>query len=571
LPPVVRAAVGGARAAMRRRQMAEGALLGLRVGLVIALALTAASWLAPLLDRQQQAAWAALTVAGVTLLGLMVGLLQPVSPMTSARALDARLGLRERVGTALDLANRDPHGRFTGDQAADAAGALAGRAWRPAFRARPGRTPLLTALALGALLAGALALPNPQQASLDERAAARQALVAGAQRITAARERAAARRDLDAALQAALVEPLRALERALREENPDRRQAMARVAAAEEALRRQVDPSLQRRAEGLDHLGQELLTSSYTTTAGRALRQGDPAGAGKELANLAGRLDRLDAGEQQALGSKLERAAATQAVGNPELAASLGNAAAALQAGDAAGAGRQLGEAAQRLRDLGADQAAQAERGRLLDELAQARQQIGGNGGQSPSAAPSGRATPVSVARGGAGGQQGQGAGQQRAGGSGQSSAGSQTGAGGAGQSRAGQGQGQGNGSAGAGQGRLGATSPRTDGGTAGAAQPIFDRPGQPATGEYEAVYAPRFAESTGEISEVGGRDAGQGPSESQPVVGEGGRSAPRVPYQQVYPQYRQQATEALERGAVPPHLRDYVRDYFTSLDAPSP
>jgi hypothetical protein len=39
------------------------------------------------------------------------------------------------------------------------------------------------------------------------------------------------------------------------------------------------------------------------------------------------------------------------------------------------------------------------------------------------------------------------------------------------------------------------------------------------------------------------------------------------VPYQQVLPQYEQAASEALDQSAIPPHLKDYVRDYFSQLE----
>jgi hypothetical protein len=45
-----------------------------------------------------------------------------------------------------------------------------------------------------------------------------------------------------------------------------------------------------------------------------------------------------------------------------------------------------------------------------------------------------------------------------------------------------------------------------------------------------------------------------------------GGQNQSSVPYQQVYAAYKQTADDALSNGEVPPELRDYVRDYFSSL-----
>ncbi len=39
------------------------------------------------------------------------------------------------------------------------------------------------------------------------------------------------------------------------------------------------------------------------------------------------------------------------------------------------------------------------------------------------------------------------------------------------------------------------------------------------------------------------------------------------VPYEEVYPEYSRSASEALERGYIPPHMKDYVRDYFSQLE----
>jgi hypothetical protein len=44
-------------------------------------------------------------------------------------------------------------------------------------------------------------------------------------------------------------------------------------------------------------------------------------------------------------------------------------------------------------------------------------------------------------------------------------------------------------------------------------------------------------------------------------------RNPSQVPYSQVLPQYQRSAGEALDQSAIPPHLKDYVRDYFSQLE----
>jgi hypothetical protein len=46
-----------------------------------------------------------------------------------------------------------------------------------------------------------------------------------------------------------------------------------------------------------------------------------------------------------------------------------------------------------------------------------------------------------------------------------------------------------------------------------------------------------------------------------------GASSPAQVPYQQQLPQYQRAAGEALDQSAIPPHLKDYVRDYFSNLE----
>ena len=40
-----------------------------------------------------------------------------------------------------------------------------------------------------------------------------------------------------------------------------------------------------------------------------------------------------------------------------------------------------------------------------------------------------------------------------------------------------------------------------------------------------------------------------------------------QVPYQENLPAYQRAAGEALDQSAIPPHLKDYVRDYFSNLE----
>lgn len=73
-------------------------------------------------------------------------------------------------------------------------------------------------------------------------------------------------------------------------------------------------------------------------------------------------------------------------------------------------------------------------------------------------------------------------------------------------------------------------------------------------------------------IDEEGaGVDVGREDGEGLPVGGaplpapEGGRAA--VPYREVYAEYAEQAGAALEGSYIPLGMKQYVRDYFSSLE----
>ena len=110
-------------------------------------------------------------------------------------------------------------------------------------------------------------------------------------------------------------------------------------------------------------------------------------------------------------------------------------------------------------------------------------------------------------------------------------------------------------------------------GGQPGGQQPGSGQQVQPGHHEdagtgapYDEVYVPyRFGE------EGAGVDVGREGGEGAPVGGvplpapEGGGAS--VPYREVYADYATQAGAALEGSYIPLGLKQYVRDYFSSLE----
>ena len=84
--------------------------------------------------------------------------------------------------------------------------------------------------------------------------------------------------------------------------------------------------------------------------------------------------------------------------------------------------------------------------------------------------------------------------------------------------------------------------------------------------GSDNSVYAPSRVNANGQnlvLPENQGVNAPNPNARTNPGVS----NQSTVPYQQVYSQYAKTADDALRNGEVPSDLRDYVHDYFSSLD----
>jgi hypothetical protein len=59
----------------------------------------------------------------------------------------------------------------------------------------------------------------------------------------------------------------------------------------------------------------------------------------------------------------------------------------------------------------------------------------------------------------------------------------------------------------------------------------------------------------------------GDGQSQQGNQTGQGSNNGALTPYQQVYADFYQYAQTSLDRNYVPLSVKDFVRDYFSSLD----
>jgi hypothetical protein len=83
-----------------------------------------------------------------------------------------------------------------------------------------------------------------------------------------------------------------------------------------------------------------------------------------------------------------------------------------------------------------------------------------------------------------------------------------------------------------------------------------------------DQIYRPYTpATQPGQGETVSGQQGQGGTTQQQPGgPGPGINPGAQVPYEEVYGEYSDAASEALDRSAIPPHLKGYVRDYFGEL-----
>ncbi|GAB4530677.1 MAG: hypothetical protein Kow0063_09020 [Anaerolineae bacterium] len=483
------------------------------------------------------------SLAPLLIWALLVAVILLFYPMPAgrvARRVDHELGLKERLTTALFLESRPP-----GELAGQSSNQLPKGGCRPAFHptlialqredalslARqidPPRAFPLSWLSRPLLLAGVLAvaavtlalLPNPMDAVLAERAAVAQAAGEQAAQIEKLREEVENEQGLTPEMRQELLRQLAELAEQLRANPGDRPEALADLSRVEEALRQKLDPNTNTRQAALESLAAQL----EALAGAEAGEEEDLPDMTAALESLAQGLAGMDAAEREALARALAGAAARAGqAGDSDLAQALAALAQAIQSGESEAAGQAAQAAGQALSQAQAELADQAALQQVLAELQEGRQAIAGAG-------------------------QGQGLaqGQQQAQGPGQG---------------AGQGQGQPGGGGGTKADRL---PPANSTGQA-------DRPqgaGPPGSvGELEPqVYVPwERRQASGDELSITGQGETQTREQSEPAPGAPGPAL--VPYSQVYYEYLDAANQTIERSAIPPGLRDYVRDYFSRLE----
>ena len=505
----------------------------------------------------------AIPVVGVAVLGILAARARP-SVGETALALDREAGLRDRTASALALAaepDLDPG--FVARQRTDALHVLRSTAptvFRPPV---PLRTAAATVVGL-VLLVPLLLLPNPQDQRIADDRRLREEAALQADKVERIADDLAAKARTPDDPRAQVAQQLKDLAKLLRDHPGDLDAALAKVGSVEGQLRAQIDPSIEQRAAALASLSRGLSNAA----AGRpdANKAGDPTTAAQDLRDLAARLDNLTSAERKQLADQLAglQSTARQADGSAGVAA--GDAARSLATGDIAGAKDALGRLADAVQ--GADQKVALNRDLTgaAARLQETRRGLANAGRPGLGQAAQSQGT-----------GQGQGAGQSPGTGQGQGTGGSPgTGQGqGAGQSPGtGQGQGQGTGgSPGQGQGSIGGggSNARYLGsgisGSTGFRGPTSGNRPSVLGADQRTVFAPfdRLGKP-GDPSYVAGT-GGDGQTTQGNQTGTGTGNPALTPYEQVYADFYDYALTSLDRSYIPLAAKDYVRDYFSSLD----
>jgi hypothetical protein len=516
----------------QRRRLADALIWlprGLLAGLIVALVVAVVARLYPSLTNAQVGQTAViLGLCGAAIM-IVYLLAERRSLERQAQFADRQFGLKERALSAVQLADgrlQAPSG-WLNLQLTETLRKMARVDAAVALPLRLARVEMGALTLAVALLGAAVLIPNPQeeilaqqqaiQADIEEQVANLQALV----------DEIEDNPLLTPEQREALLEPLEAAIRDLEAGNLSRAEAMAALNEAEMELRELAAADEARAADALQRelaeTAADLLNSPLTAPLGEALQAGDLAASSEALASLAEQLAQLSPEELAALAEQLAQMSDALQNIDPELAAQLAEAAAALEAGDLAAAQAALGNVSGALADAAAAQEAAAQAQAAADALAEGSD---------------------AVAQAGQGGDQSGSSGQN--GGEGSGGEGDQPGSGG-------EGDGPGSGMTGGEQGGAGGVG----------------QGGGPA----DSLYIPELID----LSDIEGIDielpaeCRADPSSCGPLLREWetefGDEQSRVPYYDVYREYSQSAYEALNDDVIPLGMKGLVRDYFSSLE----
>jgi len=476
----------------------------------------------------------AVVAGGLALVGFVFGLLQRYSPATIAARADRRLGLKERLTTALELQRRQLGGVLADAQMDDAMWHIRRiEPWRSFSPRLPGREAKFVAAAVVAT-AALIAIPNPGKADIQRQAAVAAAIKQEAQKLDKTaqdikqNEQDTGNHSQD---QQTIDQIMSELNKQLRQPQLSAEDALAKLQAAQQKLQANQDANGDSLAEALQALAANFDDQPLLQKVAQDIRNGDYNAAANDLQSAGQQAGDLSQDQRDRLAASLRAAAAAQAkAGNGQLGDSLGQASDSLN-GSNADRTTAFRQAAGNLQNAGQRSQAQANLNRALNQVQQSSndlaQQTGSDAANTGSSFSSGDQAGSSGSQDSASDSMGQGPGSP----SGQN-----------GQNGQGDGQGQGQGQ---GQGDTG--DGRGSGSQSG-----------------ETVYTGEPGSQYGVSGQQGA--SGQVSTSDDNSLSDPAQNGSDVPYEQVIGKYQQQASQAMDRQAVPLSYRQIVKDYFSSL-----
>jgi hypothetical protein len=537
-------------------------------------------WLAAVLSLAAQLAgrlhpipgllWISLAPLALWIL-IVIGYLmvRPLPPIRVAQRIDTLLDARERLATALELGQRAEQTPLVELQQRDAY-AFATTLKPRLVPLEINHRPLMIALALVAVVVALIVLPNPQNQVLAERAAIREATQQAAAQIEQLRQEIAQNQNLSPEERAALDRELAELQQRLEQNPGNREEALADLSTTEARLQQRLSSDGEAQRAALEQLARNLQASEGQQQSSRpTLEQAEAT-----LQQLAQQIERMTPEERAQLAEQLRQEAQQLQQSAPQTAQALQQAADALQQNDLQQAQQALEQAAQSVQQAQQQQAAQQAAQQSIAQLQEERQSIAQSGQQQQGQQQQGQQQPGQQP---GQQQQGQQQGQQQ---QGQQQPGQQQGQQQQGQQQPGQQQGQQPGQQ-QGQQQQGQQQPgqqqgQQQGQDGQSGAQVEGNQQSPATGteagsgSSDLVYQPFTPDGQPrDVERIQGQEGAGGQTQIQ----QGQSNAPgsvnplQTPYQQVLQDYQRAAGEALDQSAIPPHLKDYVRDYFSRLE----
>ncbi len=495
---------------------------GLLVGFALALIMASAARMWPLFTQLELIRNSALlALAGIIVVSIGVWVWQR-SPLQIARRFDRTFGLKERLSTAIEVAEGGlpiQSDRLAAAQRADAAAVIARVDEKDAFAARVGMRDMLLVLIVLTLLILAIYLPNPQQELRAEQVAAEEVIAEQLETLEELREEALEDTGLTETEQAAIVETLDEAIESLSQEGLTEEEALAELNETQQALEDLSEQFAEERQEALEEASGLMEDTPGLDEVGEALAEGDMAAAADALENA---LEGMSPEEMAEFAEQLEALAGALEGSNPDLAESLQEAADALQEGDTGAAQEALEDAAEQMEGAGAA-------GEYAGKVPKGESGQGESPSQ-PGEGGMGEAQPIEPGAGQSGaGQPNEGAG--------------------------GEGQGAGDG---VDPGQEAGEEPRGGGAPDGGEEPFDD------------IYAPqRIGGEGGEQVDIPiDPETGLPIAEGEMVDNPTGEAT--VPYNEVWGDYSGAVNEALDSGYIPLGMRDIVQGYFSRLEPES-